>query len=61
MKIFILAVLLILSGSTFAADSVIKDTTINKVTYHLYRGAKGGRYIIVTSKQGNQYRKYIKN
>lgn len=39
---------------------VIKDTTINKTVYKLYEGSKGGKFIIVTSRNGNQYKKYFK-
>lgn len=37
----------------------VKDTTIKGVKYQLYVGARGGRYILVTSKAGNQYKKYF--
>ena len=37
-----------------------KDTTIKSAAYKIYVGAKGGRFIIVTSKAGNQYKKYLK-
>ena len=39
----------------------IKDTTIKSVVYPLYVGKNGGRFIIVTSKAGNQYKKYFKH
>lgn len=38
----------------------IKDTTIKTVVYKIYEGSKGGRFIIVTSRSGNQYKKYLK-
>lgn len=38
----------------------VKDTTIRNVQYPLYRGAKGGMYIIRTSKTGKQYKQYFK-
>ena len=41
-------------------DKVIKDTTINKVVYHIYLGSRGGKYIVVTSRTGKEYRKYLK-
>lgn len=41
-------------------DKVLKDTTIKSIVYKLYVGSKGGKYIIVTSKAGNQYKKYFK-
>lgn len=37
----------------------VKDTTIKGVKYPLYVGSKGGRYIIVTSKAGNEYKRYF--
>ncbi len=36
-----------------------KDTTIAKTVYKIYVGSRGGRFIIVTSKKGTQYKKYI--
>ncbi len=36
-----------------------KDTTIKAQVYKIYVGAKGGRFIIVTSHSGNQYKKYL--
>lgn len=65
MKILLLSIaLLFCSYSSNAGqlnnDKPVKDTVINKVTYKLYIGAKGGKYIIVTSKTGTQYKKYFK-
>lgn len=37
-----------------------KDTVINKVAHKLYIGARGGKYIIVTSKTGTTYKRYFK-
>lgn len=58
-------------GSTFnhlsaqtlpkVADKVLKDTVINKVTYKLYQGKRGGKYIERTSREGNVYRQYFKS
>lgn len=59
-KIFTTAILFALFFSASAKDIVIKDTTINKVVYSMYQGARGGKYIIVTSKTGTKYRKYFK-
>jgi hypothetical protein len=60
MKKLIFFVALLLSLNTFAGnDKPVKDTVINHVTYKLFVGAKGGRYIIVTSKTGKEYRKYF--
>ena len=62
MKKFITtAILFALFFSASAKDIIIKDTTINKVVYSMYQGARGGKYIIVTSKTGTTYRKYFKN
>lgn len=41
-------------------DKVLKDTVILKVSYKLYLGPRGGRYILRTSKSGNVYKQYIK-
>jgi hypothetical protein len=61
MKKFILsAILFAFVTGVFAADPVIKDTTINKVHYKLYQGGRGGRYVVVISKTGKPYRKYFK-
>lgn len=39
----------------------IKDTVIAGTKYPIYQGAKGGRYIIRTSKvTGNEYKQYLK-
>lgn len=43
-----------------AKETVIKDTVINSVSYKLYRGSRGGKFIYVTSKTGNIYKKYFK-
>jgi hypothetical protein len=59
-KILMTAILFALFFSASAKDIVIKDTTINKVVYSMYKGARGGKYIIVTSKTGTTYRKYFK-
>ncbi len=40
-------------------DKSVKDTTIKSVVYPLYVGKSGGRYIVVTSRTGNQYKKYF--
>ena len=62
MKKFITtAILFALFFSASANDIIIKDTTINKVVYLMYQGARGGKYIMVTSKTGTTYRKYFKN
>jgi hypothetical protein len=61
MKKFITtAILFALFFSASANDIIIKDTTINKVVYSMYQGARGGKYIIVTSHSGTTYRKYFK-
>lgn len=42
-------------------DKSVKDTVIKEVNHKLYVGNRGGKYIIVTSKSGTQYKKYFKN
>lgn len=37
----------------------VKDTVLKGVTHKLYVGAKGGRYIFVTSKTGTVYKRYF--
>lgn len=69
MKKIIVIRLLILAATIFICCSVnsqvkkdtpVKDTTIKGVTIPLYVGSKGGKYILVTSKSGNVYKKYLK-
>lgn len=65
MKVLLLSIALLFCSFTSNAgqlgnDKPVKDTVINKVTYKLYIGNKGGKYIIVTSKTGTQYKKYFK-
>lgn len=38
----------------------VKDTVIKDVNHKLYIGPKGGKFIVVTSKTGSQYKKYFK-
>lgn len=69
MKKLILLALLLISLSVQAQttplktvkikDVSTKDTTIKSVVYALYVGKNGGKYIVVTSKVGNQYKKYF--
>ena len=42
-----------------AATTVTKDTLINNQKVSIYTGSKGGRYILVQSKKGNTYKKYL--
>jgi len=61
-KIFVI-LFIMLSVNSFCQTvekRPIKDTIIKGATYPLYVGAKGGRYIIITSKTGVVYRKYFK-
>jgi len=60
MKKIILALALLTSVMSYASDPVVRDTTINKVTYSIYQGSRGGQYIIVISKTGKTYKKYFK-
>ena len=41
-------------------DKVLKDTVISSVSYKLYQGSRGGKYVLRTSKSGNIYKQYIK-
>lgn len=36
------------------------DTVIQGRTYPILTGPRGGRYIVVTSKTGTQYKRYLK-
>lgn len=66
--VFILAILMFgatanhLTAQTLPkpTDKVLKDTVIKTVTYKLYQGSRGGKYIIRTSKTGTSYKQYIK-
>lgn len=40
-------------------DKVLKDTTISNKVYKLYVGARGGKYIVATSKSGKSYKRYF--
>jgi len=41
-------------------DKVLKDSLVKGVKTPIYIGGRGGKYILVTSKSGNVYKKYIK-
>lgn len=42
-------------------DKAIKDTVIRSVSYKLYIGSRGGKYILMTSKKtGKVYKRYFK-
>jgi hypothetical protein len=60
--LFLGALFLIIYSCAHAQEKSVKDTTIKGVTYKLYVGAKGGRYINVTSKKDttHTYRRYFK-
>jgi len=68
MKKLLTIIALLASQMLFATDTdkltktakAVKDTTIKAQTFKIYEGAKGGRFIIVTAKDGHQYKKYIK-
>ncbi len=68
-KVLAMLVIALLSYSTSYSqtvvktnsDKVLKDTVIKTVTYKIYVGSRGGKYIIMTSKTtGNQYKRYLK-
>jgi len=58
-RILLILTVLLATLVTKAGDPIIKDTTIKNVKYSIYQGSKGGKYIIVTSKTGTQYKKYL--
>lgn len=60
--IFLLLALSLTAGAQQPIKSPVshKDTVINKVAHKLYIGARGGKYIIVTSKTGTTYKRYFK-
>ena len=60
MKKILFALALLTSLMAYASDPVVRDTTINKVTYNIYQGGRGGQYIVITSKSGKTYKKYLK-
>jgi len=39
-------------------DRVLKDTVIKTITYKMYIGSRGGRYVLKTSKNGVIYKMY---
>lgn len=41
-------------------NKVLKDTTIKSVTYKLYQGSRGGKYVWRKSATGKFYKQYIK-
>lgn len=41
-------------------DKVLKDTVISNVSYKLYVGSRGGKYVLRTSKTGRVYKMYFK-
>jgi len=43
-----------------ASPVYLKDTTINKTIYNIYKGARSGKYVPITSKTGRIYKRYIK-
>jgi len=68
MKKLILSIALILTvaftnAQTVApkqADKVLRDTLVKGVKTQIFVGSRGGKYILVTSKAGNVYKKYLK-
>lgn len=68
-KLFIILSFSLLSFATIAQDKPLKpinkdqstkDTVIKDKTYKLYTGSKGGKYILVISKTGKEYKRYFK-
>jgi hypothetical protein len=46
-------------NSQIRKETAYKDTTIKGKVEVVYVGSKGGKYILVTSKSGNVYKKYL--
>jgi hypothetical protein len=60
-RLIILAATIFICCQANSQDEIIKqDTTIKGKVETLYIGNKGGKYILVTSKSGNVYKKYFK-
>ena len=36
-----------------------QDTTIKGITYQIQIGSRGGKYILITSKTGTTYKRYL--
>lgn len=58
-KLLFAAALTMLTLCSHAQDKPVKDTIINSVTYKIYVGPKGGRFIWITSKKGTKYKRYL--
>lgn len=43
-----------------SSDKELKDTVIKTISYKLYQGSKGGKYILRTAKSGKSYKQYFK-
>lgn len=60
-RLMILAATIFICCQVNSQGGTIKqDTTIKGKVETLYIGSKGGKYILVTSKSGNVYKKYFK-
>jgi hypothetical protein len=63
MKKLITTALILANMLLFAQETkptqTAKDTVISGKQVKLYTGAKGGKYTIVTAKDGHQYKKYL--
>jgi hypothetical protein len=58
--LMIMGVTLVAHAQTPKTAAPIKDTVIKGTSYPLYQGAKGGKYIVVTTKDGSHsYKKYF--
>lgn len=57
--LFVLLIFISSIGYSQTKGIYIKDTVIKSVTHKLYMGSRGGRYIVVTSKTGTTYNRYI--
>lgn len=64
MKNLFILLFVFISFGAYSQDkpTAVKDTVLNAVTYKLYKGSKGGKYIIRVSKvSGKEYKQYFKS
>ena len=60
LTVLIAAIFICCSVNSQVKEPIKQDTTIKGKVETLYTGSKGGKYILVTSKSGNVYKKYLK-
>lgn len=59
MKTLLTIIALFTITFSFASEKPVKDTTIKNVSYTIYEGAKGGRFIKKISASGKEYKQYL--